>query len=186
MVKNKTDYRVKGKEVKKNKLNVVMQKNKIVLLILILLCVIGYAVSLVIKLIKNPTNTFLVEQGQIYQEEVANGYIIREETVLKGENYKNGMSQIKIEGEKVAKGEAIFRYYSNGENSLVKKIEELDKKIDEAMAKETGLFSSDTKTLENQISERLDNVYNESDLQKIREYKKDINTYITKKANRRG
>ena len=185
-MKDKTDFRVKDKEVKKNKLNVVMQKNKIVLVILILLCVIGYAVSLAIKLIKNPTNTFLVEQGQIYQEEVTNGYIIREETVLKGENYKNGMSQIKIEGEKVAKGEAIFRYYSNGENSLVKKIEELDKKIDEAMAKETGLFSSDTKTLENQIAERLDNVYNESDLQKIREYKKDINTYITKKAKIAG
>lgn len=39
--------------------------------------------------------------------------------------------QIKAEGEKVAKGEAIFRYYSNKEDNLTKKIEELDTKIDE-------------------------------------------------------
>lgn len=39
------------------------------------------------------------------------------------------MSQIKTEGERVAKGEAIFRYYSNGEDNLIKKIEELDKKL---------------------------------------------------------
>ena len=31
------------------------------------------------------------------------------------------MAQIKTEGERVAKGEAIFRYYSNGEETLVKK-----------------------------------------------------------------
>lgn len=161
-------------------------KNKRVLIMLALLCVIIYAFSIVLKLFKNPTSTFLVEQGQIYQEEIATGYIIRDETVVKGENYKNGMSQIKTEGERVAKGEAIFRYYSKGEENLIKKIEELDKKIDEAMAKEDNLFSSDTKTLENQISEKIDSCYNESDLQKIKEYKKEINTYITKKAKIAG
>ena len=45
---------------------------------------------------------------------------------------------------------------------------------------------SDTKVLENQILEKIDSVYNESDLQKIREYKKDINTCITKKAKIAG
>ena len=96
------------------------------------------------------------------------------------------MSQIKTEGERVAKGEAIFRYYSNGEDSLKKKIEELDEKINAAMSNETDLFSSDTKVLENQISEKIDKIYNESNLQIIEEYKKDINTYITKKAKIAG
>ena len=45
------------------------------------------------------------------------------------------------------------------------------------MANEKNLFSSDTKVLENQISEKLDAIYQESDLTKIREYKKEINTY---------
>lgn len=177
---------ISKKKGKSNKLVQVMKKHKKAIIMLALLCAIIYIFCIVFKLIKNPTNTFLVEQGQVYQEEDATGYIIREETIVKGENYKNGMAQIRTEGERVAKGEDIFRYYSSGENSLIKKIEELDKKIDEAMANEKDLFSSDTKVLENQISEKIDSIYNESDLQKIKEYKKDINTYITKKAKIAG
>ena len=169
----------------KNKNRVIeeLRKHKRVIIMFVLLCVIIYIFCIVAKLIKNPTDTFLVEQGQIYQEEIANGYIIRDEVVVKGENYKNGMSQIKTEGERVAKGEAIFRYYSNGEDNLIKKIEELDKKIDEAMDNENNkIVSSDTKVIENQILEKIESAYNESNLQKIKEYKKDINTYITKKS----
>lgn len=182
------NHNKRNSEIKsKNKIVQVLKKHKKVLIMLALLCVIIYVFCIVARLVKNPTNTFLVEQGQIYQEEVTNGYIIRDETVVKGENYKNGMSQIKTEGERVAKGEAIFRYYSNGEDNLIKKIEELDKKIDEAMENENDkIFSSDTKVLENQILEKIENVYNESNLQKIKEYKKDINTYITKKAKIAG
>ncbi len=173
----------------KNKNRVIeeLRKHKRVIIMFVLLCVIIYIFCIVAKLIKNPTDTFLVEQGQIYQEEIANGYIIRDEVVVKGENYKNGMSQIKTEGERVAKGEAIFRYYSNGEDNLIKKIEELDKKIDEAMDNENNkIVSSDTKMIENQILEKIESAYNESNLQKIKEYKKDINTYITKKAKITG
>lgn len=180
----KTSMKNSKKIVKKHNNRIVqtVKKHKKILIGLILLCLFVYVFSIVIKLITNPTSTFLVEQGQIYQEETATGYIIREETVVKGEKYKNGMSQTKTEGEKVAKGEEIFRYYSNGEDSLIKKIEELDKKIDEAMTKEDKLSLGDAKTLENQILEKVDKCFEESDLSKIRENKKEISTYITKKA----
>lgn len=164
----------------------VIKKQRKVLIGLTLLCILIYVLSIVMKLVTNPTNTFLVEQGKIYQEENAIGYIIRDETVVKGEKYKNGMSQTKTEGERVAKGEEIFRYYSSGENSLIKKIQELDKKIDEAIAGGNKLSSGDTKVLENQIDEKVDNCYNESNLSKIKENKKEINTYITKKAKITG
>ena len=36
--------------------------------------------------------------------------------------------------------------------------------------------------LEGQIETKLDELYHTNDIQKIKEYKKDINTYITKKA----
>lgn len=203
-MKRKTDTKAKNNQLKRvddyqnesfgeksskkeNKLIMVIKKHKKQLIMLTLLCVLIYVLVIVIQLFQNPTDTFLVEQGKIYQEEAALAYIARDETVLKGENYKNGMSQIKFEGERVAKGEAIFRYYSNGEDNLVKKIEELDRKIDEAMANDNNkLFSSDMKVLENQIAEKLDIIYEESDLQKIKEAKKDINTYITKKAKIAG
>lgn len=57
------------------------------------------------------------------------GYIVREENVLRGENYKNGLVEIKTEGTKVSKGENIFRYYSNNEEDLKKKISDLDLEI---------------------------------------------------------
>lgn len=180
------DNRQKDKKVHKNKAIQALKKHKKILVVLVLLCLIIYTFLVVIKLITNPTDTFLVEQGKIYQEETATGYIIRDETVIKGEKYKNGMAQIKTEGERVAKGEEIFRYYSSGEDKLIKKIEELDKKIDEAMAKENKVSSGDTKVLENQIDEKIENCYNESDLSKIKENKKEINTYITKKAKIAG
>ena len=117
----------------------------------------------------------------IYQKKkVRFGYVIREETVIQGDNYKNGMVQIKAEGERVAKDDPVFRYYSNNEETLVKKIQELDIKIQEAMANETNFFSNDIKLLENQIQEKLVELETLNDIQKIAQYKKDINTRITK------
>jgi len=184
--KQKIEKNKNTTKVRKNKLLKLLYKNRKKIMALFLICISIYTIYIVAKLIKNPTDTFFVEQGKIYQEEVATGYIIRDENVIKGENYKNGMYQIKTEGEKVAKDEAIFRYYLNGEESLTKKISELDQKIDEAMSKETNLFSSDTKVLENQITDKLNSIHNESDLSKIKENKKEINTYITKKAKIAG
>lgn len=143
----------------------------------------GYGI---IQLIKQPTDTFVIENGKLSQEETAIGFMIRQETVVQGNNYKNGMIQIKAEGEKVAKGDSMFRYYSNNEETLVKKIQELDLKIQDAMEGETNLFSSDMKLLEKQIDEKLNEVGQTNDIRKIMEYKKDMNTKITKKAKIAG
>lgn len=161
-------------------------QTKQIALIAILIVILSYTVYMVYRLIIKPTDTFIVENGKISSEEAVQGYIIRDETVLKGENYKNGLVQIKSEGEKVAKGEAIFRYYTAGEEQLKNKIKELDIKIQEAWEKEDGIFSSDIKLLEGQIESKLDELYHANDIQKIKEYKKDINTYITKKAKIAG
>ena len=96
------------------------------------------------------------------------------------------MVPIKTEGEKVSKGDPVFRYYSNNEENLVKKIEDLDKKIQEAMSKDNSLFSSDIKLLDTQIESKLSDLYELNDIQKIKEYKNDINTYVTKKAKIAG
>ena len=161
-------------------------KKKIVIALAIVLIVIIYFIYAIIMLIKEPTDTFVIENGKVSEEESAVGYVIREETVVQGNNYKNGIIQIKAEGEKVAKGESIFRYYSNNEESLVKKIEELDIEIQKAMEQETDLFSSDIKLLEEQIDEKIEEVTKTNDIKKITELKKDINTKITKKAKIAG
>lgn len=169
-----------------------MKKNKknnikyIIIIAVILLFLLSYVIYGIINLIIEPTDTFLIENGKISFEEPVQGYIIRDETVIKGENYKNGISQIKSEGEKVAKGDSIFRYYTKGEEDLIKKIEELDVKIREAMEKENDIYSNDIKTLDNQIHKKIYEAGELNDLQKIREYKNELNTLITKKAKIAG
>lgn len=163
-----------------------INRKKQVIFIVLLMIFLCYAIYMVYHLIIKPTDAFIIENGTISLEEAVQGYIIRDETVLKGENYKNGLVPIKAEGEKVAKGEAIFRYYTKGEEDLKKKIEELDVKIQEAWEKEESIFSSDIKLLETQIETKLDEIYHINDMQKLKEYKKDLSTYITKKAKIAG
>ena len=159
-----------------------IRKGRVFAVVLIFALVFIYAVYWVAKLVQNPTNTFMVTNGKISQEESDIGYIIREETVVKGQNYKNGMVKIKNEGEKVAKGDSVFRYYSSGEEELKNKIAELDVEIQSLMQNEKSSFPSDVKLLESQIEKELDSIYGVNNAQKIQEYKKNINSYITKKA----
>lgn len=170
----------KSKEkIEKNKLY------KIVTLIVIIVISI-YLISMIYALFKEPTNIFVVENGKLSLEEETVGYIIREETVLQGNNYKNGMVRIIPEGERVQTGASIFRYYSKNEENLIKKIEELDIKIDEAMQNEKGIFTSDIKVLNSKIEEKLDEIYKENDLSKIEEIKKEMEEAVSKKANIAG
>lgn len=163
-----------------------LNKRKYIAFCIIVFAILAYAIYITCNLIIKPTDTFVVNNGKLSYEETKQGYIIRDEIVVKGENYKNGMNQIKTEGEKVAKGEAIFRYYTSGEEKLKQKIEELDIKIQEAWENETNLFSSDIKLIEEQIESKLKDAYQINDIQKIKEYKKDLNSYITKKAKIAG
>ena len=177
----------KSKTKKENKLIKLLKVHKKKILMLVLLCLIVYVIYMVVQLIKKPTDTVYVEMGQIEEEESAVGYIVRDEEVLKGQNYKNGIEQIKTEGEKVAKGEAIFRYYSNNEKNLVEKIKDLDAKIDEALAKEDTILSSDnTKVLEELIDTKIDQLYRESNLELIQNNKEEIINNMTKKAKLTG
>lgn len=164
-----------------NKVNAINVK-KITVFVLIVLIIISFIIYKIAMLIANPTDTFMVEEGSIYQEEDTIGYIIRDEEIVKGEKYKNGMEQIKSEGEKVAKNEPIFRYYSSGEEELEKKISDLDKKIDEAMQDEDSIPTSDIASLEQQITDKLEGLYQETDMKKIKEYKSDVDEYINKKS----
>ena len=161
------------------------QKKKVIIYIgfIAILLYIAYAIYL---LVKQPTTVFTIEEGKLYQEETDIGYVIRDEKVVKGQNYKNGMMQIKSEGEKAAKNENIFRYYSNNEETLKQKIENLDNKIQEVMLNDTTLFSSDMKLIENQIDQKVEDINQITDSTRLTEYKKEISNLVTKKAQIAG
>ena len=172
------EIKVKNKKIKNKKKTVSIYIAGVILLI--------YLSYVIYLLIKQPTNVFTVENGKLYKEETDIGYVIRNEKVVKGENYKNGMEEIIGEGSRAAANENIFRYYSNNEENLKQKISELDAKIQEAMSESNNTFSSDAKILENQIDEKLQNINKLPDLSKLSEYKKEIDSLVTKKAKIAG
>ncbi len=163
------------------------QKNrKKIIMYIILAIIIIYLLYAVYLLVKQPTDKVTVENGTLYQEETDIGYIIRDEQVVKGNNYKNGMERIKNEGEKTAKGDSIYRYYSKNEDKLKEQISELDSKIQEALKGQTSIFSSDIKLLENQLDEKVELLNKTTDISKITEYKKEIDDIVAKKAKLSG
>lgn len=172
-------------QVKTTKKTTVNKKKKIILNVIIV-AVLIYVVYAIYLLIKEPTNIFTIEEGTLYQEETDIGYVIRKETVVRGNNYKNGMEQIKAEGERAAKDENIFRYYSTNEENLKQKIAELDEQIQTAMTEDTSIFSADIKSLEDQIDEKLKEINEITDVTTLTEYKKEIDNLITKKAKIAG
>lgn len=181
-----SEIRSKDTDESVNKIKKTRTNKKKAVFIVLLILIIFYALFLVAKLVKNPTDTFVVTKGKLTQEETVLGYIAREETVVKGANYKNGMVKIKDEGAKVAKDDSIFRYYSVGEEELKSKIAKLDVEMQQIMQNEEGAFSSDIKLLENQVEKELNAVYEINSIQKIQEHTKNINSYIAKKAKISG
>ena len=178
------------KESKENKKTKNKVSRRIVMFIALALIII-YLVYAVYLLVKQPTDKVTVENGTLYLEETDIGYIIRDEQVVKGNNYKNGMEKIKSEGEKTSKGNSIYRYYSKNEEKLKEQISELDNKIQEALEGQKGILStsmklSEIKLLENQLDEKVALLNKTTDISKITEYKKEINDLVSKKAKLTG
>ena len=172
--------------MKKKQRNTKLNRIKIYIASIIFIIVMICFVYSIFRLVIQPTKSFVVENGKIYKEESATGYVIRDESVIRGQNYKNGIVQIKNEGEKVSNGDPVFRYYSNNETHLVKKIEDLDNEIQDIMSEQSNVFSSDIKLIEKQISEIIEKISTTNSKNLIEEYKKSINNLITKKAKIAG
>lgn len=186
-LKDKPKEKVKKQSNKQNdKLNKIKQHITQVTLLSLIIFIIIFCIYQIIKLAINPTDSFLVEQGKISQEESLIGYVIRDEKLIETPENQNKLVQIKNEGEKVSVGEAVFRYEAPNEQELTDKINELNTQIQTALDGQTTIFSSDIKALENQIETKLNGIQNKNNIQEIKEYKTDINNYIEKKAKISG
>lgn len=160
-----------------------MKKGSKIIAILSVIAVLIYVISAVYLLIVNPTNTYIVQHGNLSEEDEAIGYIIRDELVVKGEDYKNGIYAIATEGKRVAVGESIFRYYSDSESQIKTQISGLNYKIQELLEQEKTSPSADIKSIEAQIEEKIQQINTLTNYQEIVESKKNIDNLITKKIN---
>lgn len=153
---------------------------------LIFILIIIYIIYTIYLLCKNSTDTYMVETGTVTLDESAIGCIIRDETVIKGENYKNGMYQIVPEGEKAAKNQTVFRYYGNNEEQIKKEIADTDEKLQKALANQNTIPKTDIKNIEKQIDNKLELLNRETDIQSVNEYYKNISELLNKKARMVG
>lgn len=170
-----------GKLVNLNETRKKIEKKKFIMNIIFIIVSL-YIIYAVYLIIKTPTDTITVENGTLTSEESSTGYIIRDETIVKGKNYKNGINQIILEGEKAAKNQTIFRYYGKEEIKLQNKIDEVNEKIQKALEKENLFASSDIKNLDNQIDSKLQDLKTINDVKNLSEYKKQLSEIMLKKA----
>ena len=158
-----------------------MKKSKKIVALILVSLIVAYIIYAIYLLIVNPTDTYIIKQGTLSEEDTVTGYIIRDEVVIKEEN-NNGIYAIVSEGEKVAKSESIFRYYSDSEKEITTKISELNYQIQNLLEQEKDNKSSaDIKAIENQIEEQIKNVRTLNNYQEISEYKNNMDSLISKK-----
>ena len=160
-----------------------MGKGQKIIAILSAIVIISYIAYAVYLLIVHSDDTYVITQGTISQEDESVGYIIRDEQVKKIDNYTNGIYAIASEGQRVAINEPIFRYYSDTEKQITEQITEINYKIQDLLEKDKSVTSADIKAIENQIENKVEDINTLNNYQEISEYKKNIDTLISKKIN---
>ena len=160
-----------------------MKKGGKIIAIISIIAVLIYVISAVYLLIVHPIDTYVVKEGSLSEEDETIGFIIRDEYVIKGEDYENGIYAIASEGQRVAVGESIFRYYSDSEKKIKTQISGLNYKIQELLEQEKTPPSADIKSIERQIEEKIQKINTLTNYQEIIENKKNIDNLITKKIN---
>lgn len=172
----------KEKLKKQKKAKAKLNQKRMIIAIISIIAVI-YIICAVILLNKNESDTIFIEQGTMHEEETVVGYIIRNEQVIKNEEYQNGIIHIAGEGEKVYKSEAIFQYYSDETKKLSNQITDLDLQIQEKLKTENITSNADIKLIENQIEEKIETLRNLNNTGEIAENNKDINNLLEKKIS---
>ena len=156
-------------------------KGKAIIAILSGIIIVAYVISAIYLLIVHQSDTYIISQGTVTQEDETVGYIIRDEQVKKSDNYNNGIYAIASEGQRVAINEPIFRYYSDTEKQINSEINDINYKIQDLLEKDKSVTSADIKAIEKQIEEKMQNINTLNNYQEISEYKKNIDTLISKK-----
>lgn len=115
-----------------------------------------------------------------------NGILIRSEEVLNVENGQK-IQKIKENNEKVSKNEIVAKVSTQSEQDIIKKIEEINKNIEEALAEnQINVNSTQNITINEKIERVLANVNNTNFQNKIEEYDKEIKSALYEKAKISG
>ena len=108
--------------------------------------------------------------------------MIRSEEVLNVENGQK-IQKIKKNNEKVSKNEIVAKVCTQSEQDIIKKIEEINKNIEEALAEnQINVNSTQNITINEKIERVLANVNITNSQKKIKEYEKEIKSSLYEKV----
>lgn len=162
---------------KKNNSNLIFVVLSLFIIMLVML-IIG-----IIRLVIQPTETTIIRNGELTKYEEVVGYVIRDEQVVDTSEYEGVMQKTLDDLARVKNGGIIATYVSSSEQNLMKKIEEVDAKIQETMESQKTIYNNDAKALDANIQILLyDNLRNNNDITAINESKIKLNENIKKKA----
>lgn len=162
---------------KKNNGNLIFVVLSLFIIMLVML-IIG-----IIRLVIQPTETTIIRNGELTKYEEVVGYVIRDEQVVDTSEYEGVMQKTLDDLTRVKNGGIIATYVSSSEQNLMKKIEEVDAKIQETMESQKTIYNNDAKALDASIQILLyDNLRNNKDITAINESKIKLNENIKKKA----
>jgi len=169
--------------MKKKKKKAKNKNTKVSVVIVIMIIITVYVVFMAARIARHPNDTVLIEYGKISMEEITEGIIIRNETVLSEEYIKSGMEAIELDGTKVSKGQKIFRYTNNEEAvELQSKIVDVNKRINEVLKSENTIYLNDIKELEKRLELGIEDVNYFNSTEKITEFKRSVGEILDSKA----
>ncbi len=167
------------------------EKNNSRIISRIVLTIVSLALFMLIlipslKLVKEPTQTFLIKKDILSDEEIVEALILREEEVIT-DNSNRFLQQEKFEGEKVSKGTKIFRYFSTQESKKIDRIQEIDEEIQEYLIEQQDNINSPENTIiDNSIESKLLELNSLNQQSKILNFEKNITDEILQKAKIAG
>lgn len=160
-----------------------INQNFLIFMITVLVFITVFFVVQIIRFFEKPINTVLIKKGELINYEEVTGYIIRNEELIDISSYDGIMKSEVEDATRVSKGSPIIKYVSKSEEQLIEKIKKLDEKIEVAKENQQTIFSNDVKALDVEIESNIySHVKNNTNLDEIKQSKKNLNEKINKKA----
>lgn len=167
-------------ENKKNKKKIDIKK---AVLIAFLFAFLIFIIFSFISQIRTSSMSFTIKRGRLADEELVKGIFIRNEQILGEEGKDLKLEKIKSEGSRISKGDNVFRYYSEDEQKVTEKIDEINKEINKYLQNQKiNINSPENQVINEQIRKIIDEIVLTSSQIKNKENLNNISERLEEKS----
>jgi len=158
---------------------------------IMIIILIIYLSSFTYWIFNTDIKTSVIQSGTIEESENGDGYIVRDEEIIKSDVTGRFIKEAN-EGDKVAAGASLATILKDSSVQLLERLSELDNRIlqiEKEKSENQAFFSRDLTKIDNEIIDNIRQIAllsNESGLLKVQKYEKDIEELIKKKMEIMG